>query len=462
MHLEVILILLVGFVVLLGLGAPIGMSLLVAGSAGFIVSYGEITAWFELISMPLKLTSSLQNFLLLSIPMFILAAKIMNGSSITHRIFHFANTAVGWLPGGLGHANIVASLIFAGMSGTAVSDAAGLGQIEIEAMSSNGFDKEFSAGVTAASSTIAPIFPPSVPMVMYATVSGASVGALFMGGVLPGLIMTLSMMAIVYVVAKKRNYPRMPFPSFKVFVKAAWEALIPMMTPVILLVGIWSGKFTATEAAAVATIYALAVSFLVFKEMTLKKLWSILKEVARDTANTAFVVAAAAFYGWVLTRCGVTNAIANCNLERSLLMNVDMKEQVVKLLEGYTERERQIALLHYEMQHTASISPEEVIGSMSLGHSDDIGGGSSRGHISNKTAYIALNYQERIDHLKTESLTEIAECLMELEAVQDRLRYYVTLLEKREAEVIRLFYFEGHTKQYGFMIKNCFTLCLPA
>lgn len=152
MHLEVILILLVGFVVLLGLGAPIGMSLLVAGSAGFIVSYGEITAWFELISMPLKLTSSLQNFLLLSIPMFILAAKIMNGSSITHRIFHFANTAVGWLPGGLGHANIVASLIFAGMSGTAVSDAAGLGQIEIEAMSSNGFDKEFSAGVTAASS----------------------------------------------------------------------------------------------------------------------------------------------------------------------------------------------------------------------------------------------------------------------------------------------------------------------
>lgn len=311
MHLEVILILLVGFVVLLGLGAPIGMSLLVAGSAGFIVSYGEISAWFELISMPLKLTSSLQNFLLLSIPMFILAAKIMNGSSITHRIFHFANTAVGWLPGGLGHANIVASLIFAGMSGTAVSDAAGLGQIEIEAMSSNGFDKEFSAGVTAASSTIAPIFPPSVPMVMYATVSGASVGALFMGGVLPGLIMTLSMMAIVYVVAKKRNYPRMPFPSFKVFVKAAWEALIPMMTPVILLVGIWSGKFTATEAAAVATIYALAVSFLVFKEMTLKKLWSILKEVARDTANTAFVVAAAAFYGWVLTRCGVTNAIAN-------------------------------------------------------------------------------------------------------------------------------------------------------
>lgn len=311
MYVTIALVLLIGFVVLLALGVPIGVSLLAAGSAGFILSYGEISAWLDLISMPLKLTGSLQNFLLLSIPMFILAAKIMNGASITKRIFDFANVVVGWLPGGLGHANIVASLIFAGMSGTAVSDAAGLGQIEIEAMSSNGYDREFSAGVTAASSTIAPIFPPSVPMVMYATVSGASVGALFMGGVIPGILMTISMMAIVYVVAKKRHYPKMPFPSLKTLATSFWKALIPMMTPVILLAGIWTGVFTTTEAAAVATIYALFVSFVVFREMTWARLWQILKEVSRDTANTAFVVAAAAFYGWVLARCGVTNAIAN-------------------------------------------------------------------------------------------------------------------------------------------------------
>ena len=311
MYVTIALVLLIGFVVLLALGVPIGVSLLAAGSAGFILSYGEISAWLDLISMPLKLTGSLQNFLLLSIPMFILAAKIMNGASITKRIFDFANVVVGWLPGGLGHANIVASLIFAGMSGTAVSDAAGLGQIEIEAMSSNGYDREFSAGVTAASSTIAPIFPPSVPMVMYATVSGASVGALFMGGVIPGVLMTISMMAIVYVVAKKRHYPKMPFPSLKTLATSFWKALIPMMTPVILLAGIWTGVFTTTEAAAVATIYALFVSFVVFREMTWARLWQILKEVSRDTANTAFVVAAAAFYGWVLARCGVTNAIAN-------------------------------------------------------------------------------------------------------------------------------------------------------
>ena len=311
MYVTIALVLLIGFVVLLALGVPIGVSLLAAGSAGFILSYGEISAWLDLISMPLKLTGSLQNFLLLSIPMFILAAKIMNGASITKRIFDFANVVVGWLPGGLGHANIVASLIFAGMSGTAVSDAAGLGQIEIEAMSSNGYDREFSAGVTAASSTIAPIFPPSVPMVMYATVSGASVGALFMGGVIPGVLMTISMMAIVYVVAKKRHYPKMPFPSLKALATSFWKALIPMMTPVILLAGIWTGVFTTTEAAAVATLYALFVSFVVFREMTWARLWQILKEVSRDTANTAFVVAAAAFYGWVLARCGVTNAIAN-------------------------------------------------------------------------------------------------------------------------------------------------------
>lgn len=197
MYQIVALILTVGLIVLLALGVPVGISLCVIGCMGFIVNMGSIAAWFQLIAMPLKLTSSLQNFLLLSIPLFILAAKIMNGSSITKRIFHFANVTVGWMPGGLGHANIVASLLFAGMSGTAVSDAAGLGQIEIEAMKSNGYDVDFSAGVTVASSTIGPIFPPSVPMVMYSTISGVSVGALFLGGVIPGVLMTLSMMAIV-------------------------------------------------------------------------------------------------------------------------------------------------------------------------------------------------------------------------------------------------------------------------
>lgn len=310
MYQVVALVLTLGLVVLLALGVPVGMALAIAGCLGFLANAGEIMAWFQLISMPLKLASSLQNFLLLSIPLFILAAKIMNGSSVTKRIFDFCNVLVGWLPGGLGHANIVASLIFAGMSGTATSDVAGLGQIEIEAMKENGYDVEFSAGVTAASSTVGPIFPPSVPMIMYSTISGVSVGSLFMGGVIPGVLMTILMMLIVYVVAKKRNYPKLPFPTAKEAFVAFEKALIPCLTPIILLAGIWTGIFTTTEAAVVATAYALIISTFVFKEMTFKKFWQILKETVRDTASIGFVVAAAAFYGWVLARCGVSNSIA--------------------------------------------------------------------------------------------------------------------------------------------------------
>lgn len=304
------LVLTLGLVVLLALGVPVGMSLAIAGCLGFMINAGDIMAWTQLISMPLKLASSLQNFLLLSIPLFILAAKVMNGSSVTKRIFDFCNILVGWLPGGLGHANIVASLIFAGMSGTATSDVAGLGAIEIEAMKENGYDVDFSAGVTAASSTVGPIFPPSVPMVMYSTISGVSVGSLFMGGVVPGILMTITMMMIVFVVAKKRNYPRLPFPTVKEAIKATKDAVIPCLTPVILLVGIWTGIFTTTEAAVVAVVYALFISTFIFHEMTLCKFWGILKETVRDTASIGFVVAAAAFYGWVLARCGVSNSIA--------------------------------------------------------------------------------------------------------------------------------------------------------
>ncbi len=303
-------VLTVGLIILLALGIPVGICLCVVGCIGYIINMGDINSWFMLFAMPLKLTSSLQNFLLLSIPLFILAAKIMNGSSITKRIFDFANVVVGWLPGGLGHTNIFASLLFAGMSGTAVSDAAGLGQIEIKAMTDAGYDPDFSAAATAASSTIGPIFPPSVPMVMYSTISGVSVGSLFMGGVLPGILMTLAMMAMVIVYARKKNYPRMPFPTFKQFWEAFKRAFIALLTPVILLVGIWAGFFTATEAAVVATVYALIISTLVYRDLPLQRFFEVLKETAHDTASIGFITAAAAFYGWVLARSGVNNVIS--------------------------------------------------------------------------------------------------------------------------------------------------------
>ncbi|MDY0290358.1 MAG: TRAP transporter large permease [Sphaerochaeta sp.] len=304
-------ILTIGLVLLLSLGIPVGMSLVMTGLVGYIVNIGPVSAWVNISVIPQKMTYSLMNFLLLSIPLFILAAKVMNKSSITKKIFGFANVSVGFLPGGLAHANVFASLLFAGMSGAAVSDAAGLGRIEIESMIENGYDPDFSAAVTAASSTIGPIFPPSVPMVVYSTISGVSVGKLFLGGVVPGLLMTITMMIMIVFYSLKRDYPRMPFPTFKAFGSSLKQAILPLLTPVILLTGIWTGVFTPTESAVVAAAYALAISFFVYRDLNLKGLFQLFKETARDTASIGFVIAAAAFYGWVLARSGLTYQFAD-------------------------------------------------------------------------------------------------------------------------------------------------------
>lgn len=303
-------ILTIGLIILLAMGVPVGFSLMLTGAIGYVVNMGDIGLWFSMTILPMRMSYSLQNFLLLSIPLFILAAKLMNGSSITKKLFGFANVCVGWLPGGLGHANIFASLLFAGMSGTAVSDAAGLGQIEVEAMTKNGYEPDFSAAVTAASSTIGPIFPPSVPMVMFSTISGVSVGKLFLGGVSPGILLTITLMLMVYFYAKKRNYPREKFPTMQIFLSSFKGAILPLLTPIILLAGIWSGVFTATEAASIAALYALLVSVFVFREMNFKLFVEILKETARDTASIGLVTSAAAFYGWVLARSGLTAVFA--------------------------------------------------------------------------------------------------------------------------------------------------------
>jgi len=304
-------ILTIGLVVFLVLGVPVGMSLMITGVIGYFASMEFVNAWLNLGVVSQKMTYSLMNFLLLSIPLFILAAKIMNTSSITKKIFGFANTSVGFLPGGLAHANVFASLLFSGMSGAAVSDAAGLGRIEIESMKSFGYDSDFSAAVTAASSTIGPIFPPSVPMVVYSTISGVSVGKLFLGGVVPGLMMTAAMMILITIFSRKKNYPRMPFPTVKEFFVSFGQAFVPLLTPVILLAGIWSGTFTATESAVIAAAYALILSVFVYKELDLKSFWNILKDTGRETASIGFVIAAASFYGWVLARSGLTYQFAD-------------------------------------------------------------------------------------------------------------------------------------------------------
>jgi tripartite ATP-independent transporter DctM subunit len=296
-----------GMIILFILGIPVGYSL---GVAGLLAYLNEMGSRVNIPMLAQRMQYGVNNFLLLAIPLFILAAKLMNTAGITTRLFNFARILVGFLPGGLGHANTVASLIFAGMSGAAVADAAGLGQVELKAMKDDGYDPDFSVAITAASSTIGPIFPPSIPMVIYALVAEESVGKLFLGGVVPGLIMTVALMLMVAYYAHKRGYPRTSFPTLREILGVASKAILPILTPIILLGGIWSGQFTPTEAAAVAVAYALVLGVLVYKELHPRDLGKIFIETATETAAIGIIICAANFFGWLLLRTGLTSKVA--------------------------------------------------------------------------------------------------------------------------------------------------------
>ena len=284
----IVIILLVCMLVMFMLKIPVYISMALTGCALMFVTSGM--KWSILSQY---LYTGVNSFTLLSIPLFLLAAKLMNTGSITKKLFAFCMKVVGWLPGGLGHVNVLCSVVFAGMSGTAVSDAGGLGSIEIKAMNENGFDNDFSCCVTAASSTLGPIIPPSIPLVVYATVSGASVGALFMAGIVPGVVMALLMMAVVTIYAIIRHYPRTKFPSGGEFVHALKEGFLPLMAPIILLVGIYGGVFTPTESAAVVVCYSLFLEIVIYKELTFKKFIMVLKETVRDSITIALIIAGA-------------------------------------------------------------------------------------------------------------------------------------------------------------------------
>lgn len=300
----IILMLLVSMLALFLLKVPVYISMSLAGCAVLATRFGM--KW-SLLSQ--YLYTGVDSFTLLSIPLFLLAAKIMNTGSITKKLFSFCMKVVGWLPGGLGHVNVLCSVIFAGMSGTAVSDAGGLGSIEIKAMNENGFDNDFSCCVTAASSTLGPIIPPSIPLVVYATVSGASVGALFMAGIIPGLVMAILMMVLVSAYAILRHYPRTKFPSGGEFFTALKDGFLPLMAPVILLVEIYGGVFTPTESAAIVVCYSLFLEICIYRELTLEKFISILKETFRDSVTIALIIAGATFFGYVATRVRIPQLI---------------------------------------------------------------------------------------------------------------------------------------------------------
>lgn len=285
-----------GFLAMILLGVPVGYAMVLAGF--FYVTFGGATV--ALTFIPSAMVSGISSYTMLAIPFFMLVGEIMNGSGITRKIFQFASAWVGHITGGLGHVNVLSSMIFAGMSGAAVADCAGLGAIEIKAMTDEGFDPDFSVGVTAASSIIGPIIPPSSPMVMFGIVAGISIGSLFMGGISVGVIMGLMMMATVYVIAKKRNYPKHPKFSRKEKWIATKEAVPAILGPIILIGGIFSGFFTPTEAAAVAVMYSLLVGVLVYKHLNLKTLYHVLEVGVENLGMVMLLMASGKLFAWVL------------------------------------------------------------------------------------------------------------------------------------------------------------------
>ncbi len=296
-------------VVLFFVGMPVALAL---GGTAVIMSVLE-KGWrgLDAAFISQKAVYGVDNFLLLAVPFFLYAGKVMNTGGITNRIFRFAKSLAGSFRGGLGHVNVVASIIFAGMTGTAVSDAAGLGAVEIKAMNDEGYDPEFSVAITAASSTIGPIIPPSVPLVIYGLMTGASIGKLLIAGLIPGLLMGFALMVAVEIYAARRDMPKgAPF-SFR----ETWEsfklAFFPLLTPVIIIGGILAGIFTPTEAAGIAAAYATVLSVFVYREISPRELWGIIRSTVVDTGGIMFIVALAMAYGYMITRSNVTVAMVN-------------------------------------------------------------------------------------------------------------------------------------------------------
>lgn len=276
----------------------------------------------SLMVLPQAMTGAVDSFPLLCIPLFMFVGFIMNMSGVTKRIFNFASSLVGHLPGGLGHVNIVASIIFAGMSGSATADAAGLGAIEIQAMREEGFDDDFSAAVTASSSTIGPIIPPSMPMVIYGAIVGVSIGRLFLAGLLPGILMGISLMVMVYIISRKRNYPIRKRATLKEVVKSFISAFFPILTPVILLGGLVFGIFTPTEAAGVAAIYALFLGGVLYRQLNFKGILELCVDVAEITGTTLLILSTAYLVVWVITVNNVPGIILNILINMNLGKNI--------------------------------------------------------------------------------------------------------------------------------------------
>jgi tripartite ATP-independent transporter DctM subunit len=326
-------------VLMLSLGFPIYLAL-----TGASLLYIALHPDLSLLLAVQRMVSAPDSFALLAVPFFILAGQIMNTGGVTRRIFAFARVLVGHFRGGLGYVNILASVIFAGMSGSALADAGGLGLVELKAMRDEGYDDDFSLGVTGASSTIGPIIPPSIPFVIFGAVANVSVAGLFIGGFLPGLLMALALSVMVFIVARHRNYPVRARATRAEVCAAFRHAYLALLMPVILIGGIWAGVFTPTEAALVSILYAVVVTGLFYRDLALTDIPRLMVETIRMVAPAMMIVAGASLFGWIMNYEKVdrvllqallgitTNKIAILLIVNAMLLFLGMFLEVISVI----------------------------------------------------------------------------------------------------------------------------------
>ena len=300
------IILLVGIMI----GFPVAFGVGVFSMIGAMMLYGDVLDPRVPTMIARLAYDKINNFTLLAIPFFLLAGRLMNTGSLTERLFQFISTLVRPVRGGLAHTNVIGSVVFAGMSGAAVADVAGLGAIELKAMVDQGYDRQFSAGLTGASALIGPIIPPSIPLVAYAVQAEVSVGAMFFGGVIPGLLLGLAFCIWVAYCAKRYNFPSGSPASFHEIISALKAGFLPLMTPVIIIGGIYTGIFTPTEAAAVVVVYAGFLSIVVYREFGKATVVRAFRAAMVDSAVVMAIVAFTSAFGVIIIRAHIPEALA--------------------------------------------------------------------------------------------------------------------------------------------------------
>jgi len=311
------------FFLLILAGTPIAFALGITATLSFL----KMQAPVLMMLVPQNFYSGIDMFALMAMPFFMLAGDIMNRIKITHRLVKLANVLVGHIRGGLAHVNILVSIFFAGLTGAAVSDTAALGTMLIPAMVEDGYDRDFSAAITAASSIIGPIIPPSIIMVIYGSLMNVSIAGLFAAGIVPGIMVGLALMLSAAYISKKRDYPiGERKPKLKEVGIAFKEAIIPLLMPIIILGGILSGIFTPTEAAAVAVLYALLIGFFVFKNLHLKDIPELLYEMVKNSGSVFIILSAAAILGWILANEQIPELVG------SLILSISQNKYIVLLI----------------------------------------------------------------------------------------------------------------------------------